>query len=153
MRGELEFRSVIVSSLFFAFFIGFISAIPYVSIPNVCCLWIIAGGFVSAFFAGRGKKTLETADGAIIGAIFGLAYAFFNEPAHYIIIAFLKVFGFSSESVGRGVFSDIFWAVVFFAVNVARSVVFGALGGLLYPLFFSPGGSSRVRDRSKLGKR
>jgi hypothetical protein len=56
-------------------FIGVLSALPIVSAANCCCLWIISGGVIAAYFAQQeDPRPLGLLDGARVGfraALFG----------------------------------------------------------------------------------
>jgi hypothetical protein len=54
-------------------FIGVLSALPVVNLFNCCCLWIIAGGMLSAYLLQQSQPTVvQVADGALVGLLAGL---------------------------------------------------------------------------------
>ncbi len=151
MKGELEPRKVILTCLLLGFIVGVIGAIPIIWIPNLCCLWIIAGGFMSAYVLGRSDKNIELADGFIIGAIFGVSYAVFNEVAYHIVKAFLGIAGIgmalqpqTTLHLARGAILTI----VFFVLNILVSFFTAGVGGLIYSVFVK-GDKGRPRHRPK----
>jgi len=49
-------------------FIGVLSALPIINIANCCCLWIIAGGVLSSYFAQQEDPVpFRLVDGARVG--------------------------------------------------------------------------------------
>ncbi|MBN2246774.1 MAG: hypothetical protein JW755_13130 [Candidatus Aminicenantes bacterium] len=56
---------------------GFLSAVPIINIANCfCCLWIIAGGILSAYLLSKeSTRTLTLGDGAIVGIFSGIVAA------------------------------------------------------------------------------
>ena len=57
-------------------FIGVLSALPIVSVGNCCCLWILAGGAIAAFFAQQeNPQALGLIGGARVGFRAGLVGA------------------------------------------------------------------------------
>jgi len=66
-------------------FIGVLSALPFISVGNCCCLWIIGGGFLAAYVdAQNGPRTLPVSRGALDGFLAGVAGAVI-----WIIVAIL----------------------------------------------------------------
>ena len=64
-------------ALFGGLFIGILSALPFISIGNCCCLWIITGGFVAAYVDAQSSPVnLSVGRGALDGFVAGVAGAF-----------------------------------------------------------------------------
>jgi hypothetical protein len=58
-------------------FIGILSALPIINIANCCCLWVIAGGALSAYVLQQvDPQPLTTARAAAVGVLAGVASAF-----------------------------------------------------------------------------
>ena len=59
-------------------FIGILSSLPLISALNVCCcLWVIAGGAVAAYFFQQNQTMpITPGDGALVGLLAGLLGAF-----------------------------------------------------------------------------
>lgn len=57
---------------------GVLSALPIVSLGNVCCcLWVVSGGVTAVYLFQQGQSTAVTAiDGALVGLLSGLWGAF-----------------------------------------------------------------------------
>lgn len=57
---------------------GVLSALPVVSAGNVCCcLWVVTGGLVAAYFLQQNRPTpITAADGALVGLLAGAIGAF-----------------------------------------------------------------------------
>jgi hypothetical protein len=60
--------------------LGVLSALPVVSVANLCCcLWVIAGGVVAAYLLQAGTPApITTGDGAVVGLLAGLMGAVIN---------------------------------------------------------------------------
>jgi hypothetical protein len=58
-------------------FIGVLSALPFISVGNCCCLWILGGGFLAAYLLQQEQTAAITiADGAAVGFLAGVVGAF-----------------------------------------------------------------------------
>lgn len=58
-------------------FIGILSALPFISVANCCCLWIVGGGFLAAYAdAQNSPGNLPMTRGALDGFLAGIAGAF-----------------------------------------------------------------------------
>ena len=56
-------------------FIGILSALPFISC--CCCLWMIGGGFLSAYLKSQNRQTsLSMAEGATVGLLAGVIGSF-----------------------------------------------------------------------------
>ena len=64
-------------ALFGGLVLGVLSALPVVSIGNVCCcMWLIAGGVVAAYVLQSNQQApITTGDGAVVGLLAGLVGA------------------------------------------------------------------------------
>jgi|GEM_PF-5517187 len=135
MREDLEISRVILSCLFFGIVVGFIGAVPILWIPNICCLWVLAGGFATTFAVGYGKSRMEVADGAIIGTLFGVSHIVFGEIAYYLVSGLVGALGMGVDpgpAAEGELISGLIVAVLYLGLDAARSIVFGAAGGVLY---------------------
>jgi hypothetical protein len=70
-------------------FIGVLSALPFVSVANCCCLWVITGGFLAAWVQQQNHDLPIT---AVDGAIVGLLAGFFGGIVHYLVAMPLEMF-------------------------------------------------------------
>jgi hypothetical protein len=58
-------------------FIGILSALPFISVGNCCCLWIIGGGFFAAYLDSQNtSQNLTVGRGALDGFLAGVVGAF-----------------------------------------------------------------------------
>jgi hypothetical protein len=149
--GGLQPRKTILTCIFFGLIVGAISAVPILWIPNLCCLWIVFGGFISAYACDRGSKQMDVGDGFIIGALFGISYAVFNEFFYHIINAVLRTLGFavaSSSMTVSGFIMDVVRIVFLLVFNLVLSFFIAGSGGAAY-VFIKPRGdeSSRLKKR------
>jgi hypothetical protein len=57
---------------------GVLTALPIISVGNLCCcLWVIGGGVVAAYLLQRSQPApIETGDGALVGLFAGVVGAF-----------------------------------------------------------------------------
>jgi hypothetical protein len=61
------------SALLGGAFIGILSALPIVNVANCCCLWIVGGGFLTAYLEQqREGRTLPVGRGALVGLSAGV---------------------------------------------------------------------------------
>jgi len=132
-----EIRNMLTAAVMVGAVAGVIGAVPLLDLCNVCCLWIIAGGFAASYIYGRGK-TIEPADGAIIGVLFGLVYGIVVTVMGLLVTTSLKML----TAGAGGLFSE---QIDFFGVqigeplrtlmlaffNILLGMVFGAFGGAL----------------------
>jgi hypothetical protein len=141
-------------ALFGGLFIGVLSALPFISIGNCCCLWIIGGGVFAAYVDSQNTPGhLTVGRGALDGFVAGVAGAFI-----WLIVATALdgVFGpmqrrFAEmasrsdgmppevrewfETVATGRTSWFRWVVGFF-LQLFIGVVFAPIGGMLGAVFF-----------------
>jgi hypothetical protein len=60
-------------ALFGGLFIGVLSALPFVSLANCCCLWVVGGGVLAAYLMQQNHPyAITAADGALVGMLAGL---------------------------------------------------------------------------------
>jgi hypothetical protein len=151
MAEEVDFKRMIAYCVIVGALVGLVGALPILRLPNICCLWIIAGGFATTYFATREVKSLEMVDGAIIGAVFGIVYALVDHLAFSLINALFDVLGLglAVRGVAAGGLGSLLnitlrgtlWWGLLLILNVIEGVVFGAVGGLLYAALFAEGGT------------
>ncbi len=138
-------------------FLGVLSALPVVSVGNLCCcLWIIGGGMVAAYLLQQNQTApIDAGDGATVGLLAGLAGA-----VVYLILSIPigMLFGPMQAEMMRQIMSSagdippeakaaienmqqnagftIVGALMGFVFMVFVGAIFGALGGLLGALLF-----------------
>ena len=57
-------------------FIGVLSALPIISLANICCTWVIGGGVVTAYLLQQGQRApILLSDGAVAGFLAGVCGA------------------------------------------------------------------------------
>jgi hypothetical protein len=62
----------LLPSLIGGLFIGVLSALPFVSVLNCCCLWVITGGYIAAWLQQKNHDLpITVADGAGVGLLAG----------------------------------------------------------------------------------
>jgi hypothetical protein len=63
-------------ALFGGLLIGVLSALPILSVGNCCCLWIVAGGLLSAYLMqANHSEPITLGDGAVAGLLAGIVGA------------------------------------------------------------------------------
>jgi hypothetical protein len=69
----IRYQPVLVGALV----MGVLSALPLISVGNICCcLWVISGGVAAAYVLQQGQPDpIAPADGAFVGFLSGLAGA------------------------------------------------------------------------------
>jgi hypothetical protein len=146
--------SKLQSALLGGLFIGVLSALPVVSIGNLCCcLWLVTGGVLSAWLAQQRQVfPLSPMDGAAVGALAGIIGAFV-----YLLVAWpvtLAMGPMLDDWVERALegAGDVPWRDVFeryrgagtgvasvaigFFLQLVLGLVFPTLGGLLGAVLF-----------------
>jgi hypothetical protein len=114
-------------------------AIPGVWLPNICCFWVIGGGIVSAHISAIGKKTMESADGMIIGSLFGVFYTIFNEALYFVKATAEYALGIGLPplyTASSSVLGYLLRELIVLLSNLGLSVFVGAAGGLIYTVLF-----------------
>jgi hypothetical protein len=143
MADEVDYWRVLVICAAVGAAVGLVSSIPVVRWPNLCCLWIAAGGFACAYILGRSVRSVEVADGVIVGAVFGLVYGVVVNVFTFIVNIPLNILGLGSAvrgMEGGGILATLgiklgfgmLGSLLIVAGNIFLGVVFGALGGLAY---------------------
>ena len=143
--------------VFGGLFIGVLSALPVVSLGNLCCcLWVVGGGMLTAYLLQRDRsEPLTLGEGALCGALAGVAgaviYLAMSIPIGIVTAPFqrrMMEFVVNSQddvppevremldSFGpEGIIASI---AIGFVVMLIAGVVFSGLGGLLGALLFRP---------------
>ena len=136
-------------------FIGVLSALPFISVGNCCCLWIIGGGFLAAYLDSQNSpSSLTVGRGALDGLLAGVIGAFI-----WIVVAilldgvigpmqrqFAESMARQSESMPpelRAWFetlasrptSPFRWAFGFF-FQLVVGMIFAPVGGMIGAVFF-----------------
>jgi hypothetical protein len=129
-------------------FIGVLSSLPFVSIANCCCLWVLAGGCLVVYLQQQNTPLpVQTGDAAIGGLIAGaigglivcIVNSIFMKAANPAIFEHLRsnpqmppeAAQFMERLMsGNGI------TLMMFAAVLPMFAVFGMLGSLLGLLFF-----------------
>lgn len=137
-------------------FIGVLSALPFVSLGNCCCLWVIGGGVLAAWLLQQNQSVpIETGDAALVGLYAGLIGA---VVAMVVQIPLTLALGPMQEEMLRQwaersgdmpdelrqVFENLeasgglsaIGLLVGFGIMLVLGAIFSTLGGLLGALFF-----------------
>jgi hypothetical protein len=136
-------------------FIGVLSALPIIGAANCCCcLWIVAGGALSAYLAGSGRATsLNPGEGAIVGGLAGvvgalvwipvtIVVAIIMTPVEQAIVGSILSNARDLPPEVREMFEN--WGqspsvvryLIGFILQFFAGGVFGAIGGLVGAMFF-----------------
>ena len=134
-------------------FNGILSALPIVNAANICCcLWVMGGGAITVWLMQQGRSMMmRLSDGAVGGALAGLAGAFFYTV---VATAVNLIFGSGFEEVAEALqaagsdvpiqlieayeavsASVVLMATISFGMWLVVGVVFSTVGGLLGALF------------------
>jgi hypothetical protein len=126
---------------------GVLSGMPIINC--LCCLWIIGGGVLAAYFLTKESSVALTAgDGAIVGIFSGIIAAFveivvdipFRAVNEKIIRGMMDRFSQYYEDMPsgweswmeRGDFEGtVIWSVLGLVVSIVIFSAFGALGGII----------------------
>ena len=76
-------------------FIGLLSALPFVSIANCCCLWVTSGGVVTAYLLQSGRSgVISLGEGAMggfqAGIVGAVIYALVSVPIQLVTMPFQR---------------------------------------------------------------
>ena len=132
-------------------FNGILSALPIVGAANVCCcLWVMGGGAITAWLMQQGRTVaMKVFDGAIGGALAGLAGAFFYTVVSTPISLMMtpEAEALAELMSGGGVPPEVIqfyelvsgnvllMATLNFGLWLFIGIVFSTVGGLLGALF------------------
>jgi hypothetical protein len=126
---------------------GVLSGIPIVNC--LCCLWIIGGGILAAYFLTRESSIALTAgDGAIVGVFTGIVAAVvealieipFRATNEKLVQGMLDRFsqyydempsGWESWFQDGGFDDSVVWTILGLAISAVIFSAFGALGGII----------------------
>jgi hypothetical protein len=126
---------------------GILSGIPIISC--LCCLWIIGGGMLAAYFLTKESSVMLTAgDGAIVGIFSGIIAAIvevvaslpfqaFNEKIVQEIMDRFSGFyeempaGWESWFEGNGLEGSFIWTILGLGISMVVFSALGALGGII----------------------
>ena len=126
---------------------GILSGIPIVNC--LCCLWIIGGGILAAYFLAKESPIVLTAgDGAIVGIFTGIIAAFveiivdipFRAVNEKIIQGMMDRFsqyyeeipsGWESWMEGGNFEGSVIWSFLGLVVSIVIFSALGALGGII----------------------
>lgn len=137
-------------------FIGVLSALPFVSLGNCCCLWVIGGGVLAAWLLQQNQSLpIENGDAALVGLYAGLIGAVvalvvqipltlaLGPMQEEMIRQWAQRSGEMPEEL-REVFDNLqtsgglsaIGLLVGFVFMLVIGAIFSTLGGLLGALFF-----------------
>jgi hypothetical protein len=126
---------------------GVLSGIPLVNC--LCCLWIIGGGILAAYFLSREAPAKLTAgDGAIVGIFSGIIAAIVEAVVNIPFRAFSEKLvqdimdrfsqyydempsGWESWLGDGGGKGSFFWTILGLGISIVIFSAFGALGGII----------------------
>jgi len=126
---------------------GILSGIPIVNC--LCCLWIIGGGMLAAYFLTRGTSaTLTAGDGAIVGIFTGIIAAIVEAVVNIPFRAFSEKLvqgmmdrfsqyydempsGWESWLGDGGFEGSFIWTILGLVISVVIFSALGALGGII----------------------
>lgn len=129
---------------------GFLSAVPIINFANCfCCLWIIAGGMLSAYLISKeSTRPLTSGDGAIVGIFSGIVAAVvefiisipFQAISNRILRSVMERMQEYSEEFPAGwdrwlergaLETAAAWSILGLLFSMVLFSVMGALGGIL----------------------
>jgi hypothetical protein len=132
--------------------LGVLSALPIVSIGNLCCcLWVVAGGVVAAYLLQAGSAAAITmGDGAVVGVLAGLIGAAIQFIVSIILNPLLgplqaRMMQWALEQIPnapdvRGAWSGVglglAGAVVNFLLMLVVGAIFSTAGGIVGAAIF-----------------
>lgn len=141
-------------------FIGLLSALPFVSIANCCCLWVTGGGVVTAYLLQSGRSdVISLGEGAMggfqAGIVGAVIYALVSVPIQLVTMPFQRELIDNAlesgtdipprvrellENIGPGM--ELGSVLAGFGVMLVLGAVFASIGGLLGALIFQRSSSA-----------
>ena len=141
-------------------FIGLLSALPFVSLANCCCLWVTSGGVVPAYLLQGGRSdVISLGEGAMggfqAGIVGAVIYALVSLPIQLVTMPFQRELLDNAlesgtdipprvrellENIGPGV--ELGSVLAGFGVMLVLGAVFASIGGLLGALIFQRSSSA-----------
>jgi hypothetical protein len=133
---------------------GVLSALPIIAAGNLCCcLWVMSGGFISAYLLQQGQAApITPADGALTGFLAGIGGAFVylvisvpidltfgpmeREMLRRMVENMGGAEGFRSYAGRADVMAGPIRAVVGFVLMLVAGSIFSTIGGLIGVLVF-----------------
>ena len=135
-------------------FTGVLSTLPFVSLANVCCTWVIGGGVVAAWLLQQGRSDpLPPGEGAAAGCLAGVTGAFVSligsllvqlivppeRPPLPDLLAGADVPPEMVRVLEAFHESALLTALAGFAAMLAAGLIFSTLGGLVGAALFGRG--------------
>ncbi|MFH0861782.1 MAG: hypothetical protein V1875_02015 [Candidatus Altiarchaeota archaeon] len=164
MRGEFDTRTILISCAILGVAVGVMSSIPVLMFPNICCLWIILGGFTATYLACRRDNTIEPVEAALVGAIFGIVYGITVNVATFLVRIPLNLLGWGVAVrgvTGTGILDilglklgfSMLGSTLVVLLNIFLGIVFGAFGGVLYAVSIESSEPAKPSQKmAKLGR-
>lgn len=150
-------NSMVGAALWGGATMGVLSALPFISVANCCCLWVISGGVVGAYMLQTNAPpgvAITAGDGALTGLLSGMIgaviYSVLSVPINLVLgpvqQRVMQQFVSSSRDIPeemRGLLSTmegptgtLIKAVLGFLFMLIAGAIFSTLGGLLgYAIF------------------
>ena len=147
--------------------LGVLSALPLISVGNVCCcLWVICGGLLAAYLLQQNQATpITPGDGALVGLLAGLIGAFVQVAVSIpisIVVGpmeramvqrvlemagnmppevrdMMERYGGEGRSVAFVILGRIFALFVWLCIGAVFSTIGGLLGALIFKKDLPPG--------------
>jgi hypothetical protein len=150
VNTTIKYQPVLVGALV----MGVLSALPLISVGNVCCcLWVICGGIAAAYVLQQGQvEPITPADGAFVGFLAGLAgavvYVIVSLPIDIVIGPMEREMvqrwvenmggaeGFRDYAQRANVIAAPIRAFIGFIFMLFIGAVFSTAGGVLGALMF-----------------
>jgi len=126
---------VIISAGVMGIVIGIISGLPYLQYLNICCLWIIAGGIVSAYLL-KGIGKIEMIDAAFAGAFVGIISLTVSGALNLSLFWFHIELPYGTvwqlfRLIGLGESLIVIALSIVFMVYMVLGVILGACSGVI----------------------
>lgn len=137
---------------------GVLSWIPGVNLLNcLCCMWIIVGGVLAAYFLGeQTQRQFTTGDGAIVGLLSGVFAGLVGGLINMVTFPFLGMKGMAEaferlrqvgqmppeaqaiiEKLLAGGGAIFVTLLVFMLLGIIIDALFGTIGGLIGSMMFA----------------
>ena len=158
MSTTIRLQPVLVGALV----MGVLSALPLISVGNLCCcLWVVSGGLAAAYVLQQGQPDpISPADGAFVGFLSGLGgavvYLIISVPIDLLIGPMEREMmrrmvenmsgaeGFRNYADRADLVAAPIRAVLGFLMMLFVGAIFSTVGGLIGALLFKKSPASAV---------
>jgi hypothetical protein len=150
----MDVKNMLIPGIVLGVVVGILGAVPFVNLCNICCLWIVAGGFVAAYLYGR-DTTVELVDGAVVGVIYGFTYGIVVSVTEFLVTTLLRILRIGGGDLVGGInllsleIGEPLRSLILTFFNILLGMVFGAVGGVISSATMEGKGKDRGKPKPR----